>query len=431
MAIQNDIARAREARSKALNQMANLAAKGKTNDPIYHSLQQDADNYSADIDMLLKIEGNTTEEERNAAIRESQDTRAAIAAIPDAVTNHLRRIGTVAPKNEFELYKRSLLNPQNLTESERRDLTTLATPGGQDLISLGFNKAIQSAARTYGPIAELVRVVPGHFIKQPLADATAVKHLVVGTGEGSTVVAKPSGNGANNYSQTPNVFSTTAQVNSIVATVNASRQEFADADSLYDFLTNAVFAESLAASVESVLTTGKDLAGTVIPSASSTLLASSATGATTSTLAAGIKYNDFISLFESFGTYAYISPDNPNARIFLHPSTKLYLQGQLDGFGRPFYSLDAQGNLVSIAGVQVAINNALPVYNAAAPTAGQVVAVAGDTKRGLNYVQGSSTLTVLHERFLDQNLLSFVSEHRLGVTAGVTGAFKSLVLAAS
>jgi len=430
MSIQNDIAKAKEARSKALNQMANLAVKGKTNDPIYKSLENDADNYTATIDMLLQIEGSgVTDQDLREHAREREETRNAIAAIPNQIVSAFAKPDMT--KKEFELFKRSLLTPHKLNEVEQRDITTLITPGGKDLISLGFNKSIQSAARTFGQIAELVRVVPGSYIKQPLADASMVKHLVVGTGEGSTVVAEPSANGANTYSQTPNVFSTTAQVNSIVATINASRQEFADADSLYDFLTNTVFAESLAASVESVLTTGRELAGTVVPSASSTLLASSATGATTSTLAAGIKYNDFISLFESFGTYAYISPDNPNARIFLHPSTKLYLQGQLDGFGRPFYSLDAQGNLVSIAGVQVAINNALPVYNASAPAAGQVVAVAGDTKRGLNYVQGSSTLTVLHERFLDQNLLSFVSEHRLGVTAGVTGAFKSLVLAAS
>jgi hypothetical protein len=112
----------------------------------------------------------------------------------------------------------------------------------------------------------------------------------------------------------------------------------------------------------------------------------------------------------------YLDLNNPYARVYIHPTLKLYLQGLKDGSGRAEFSYDQLGDLVAIGGVKIALNNALPVFNSAAPTAGQVVTVAGDAKRGLNYLDGGTYVHLITERFLPDALVAAaVVEHRLAV----------------
>jgi len=130
MSIQNDITRVKENRSKALNQMASLAATGmKTEEQkvLYRTLENDVKNYDLEISMLLQIAENTTDEERAAAQREAEETRSAIAEIPNKIVSAL--VKPDLTKRQFEAFKRgTLFPPSRLTAAEQEEYRSITTP---------------------------------------------------------------------------------------------------------------------------------------------------------------------------------------------------------------------------------------------------------------------------------------------------------------
>ena len=133
--------------------------------------------------------------------------------------------------------------------------------------------------------------------------------------------------------------------------------------------------------------------GNPVAGAASSLLSVASTGATTTSLAAGVTLNDFTTLFESL-SYSYLA--SPDSRIFIHPTFAWYLLNLRDGSNRSYFSWDAQQGLESILCVKVALNNALPAYTGAA---NQVIAIAGDARKALTYQDAATSVHTLVERF--------------------------------
>jgi HK97 family phage major capsid protein len=149
-------------------------------------------------------------------------------------------------------------------------------------------------------------------------------------------------------------------------------------------------------------------------------------GATTATLAAGIGYTDLVNLAGSVDHSYYV-----NGSYMASPSVFQYLLGQKDSTSRPYYNVDPDTGLLMINGKPLYVNAAMPAYNAA----GSPVCLFGQFSNAWNVLNAGLRLKVIGNND-ESPALSFLTREliiwtRLGQSAGLNNAVKSLVTAAS
>jgi HK97 family phage major capsid protein len=155
---------------------------------------------------------------------------------------------------------------------------------------------------------------------------------------------------------------------------------------------------------------GTDSAGTALPNMPTGGLAAAATVAlTTSTLAAGITYQNLVSVYGSLDT-AYVQ----NAQWVFHPTTRAALLGVLDGFGRPLFQINPTTNepFAYLLGAPVVLNSAMPVYG----TPGAQPIILTDLSHTFLMRQQTNPLSILKlsERYADVLSYGFFGWSRVG-----------------
>lgn len=305
-----------------------------------------------------------------------------------------------------------------LNAEQRALLTTSDTTGGA-IISQSFDDAFIEASKWVGPIYNLVH--------RKDADSGEPRKLVVTDGTNQTFSLLTQGTtSALSVAQQPTVFSHVNNLDTLVSSVVYSVQELDDAFDLNSFLNRtAGTAVARAREVAITLGTSNDGSNTALPNGAGGLLSSLTAGATTATLAAGIGYADLVNLAGSVDHSYYLA-----GSYMASPSVHNYLLSQKDSTSRPYYNVDPQTGLLMINGKPLYVNAAMPAYNAASSP----VVLFGDYSKAWNVVNAGLRLKVISND--ESPALSFLTREliiwtRLGQSAGLSSAVKSLVTASS
>jgi len=411
-----------ELRSKNLNSMATLVSKGQQDSDTYRSLEKAVNEMDEDIAMLRKLEGMM--EKANIAAQPAKIADAAATAVRSVVPGILSAFS--APSGESAEQRRSKLNAAfrgyfktgAFTEAEQRDITS-DTSTGNPLVPQEYSKDYTDTLSLYGPIANLVKQYDskGRPTKIVTVDASQLPMTLIAQGS-----AAPS--------FTPAVSSSVPNTDSLVLMVQYAKEELADsAEPLTTFIKN-ICGLPVARAIEQAITLGVDLtsAKTALPNQpTGGLLAAATSGATSTGLAAGPSFSDLMKLYSSFTgvNAAYIQPGVGSWMV--SPNTYAFLASQVDSTGRALYKIDHETGRIKIAGLPVYVNAALPNYT----TASSKSVLLGDFKSAFTLVNSGLQMKVTNERFAELNVGAAILYIRLGGALGVSGAVKSLTIAAS
>ena len=307
-----------------------------------------------------------------------------------------------------------------MNAEERALLTTSDTAGGA-FVSQSFDDAFIEASKFFGPIYNLVH--------RKDADNGEPTKFVVTDGTNQTFSLLTQGTtSASSVAQQPTVFSNINGTDTLVSSVIYSVQELDDAFDLTTFL-NRIAGTAVSRARETAITLGKtnDGSNTALPSCPvGGLLGSVATGATTASLAAGIGYDDLVALGGSVDHSYYLA-----GAYMASPSVHTYLLGQKDSTSRPYYNVNPDTGLLMINGKPLYVNAAMPAYNLASSP----VVLFGDYSKAWNVLNAGLRLVSAGNNN-ESPALSFLTRElivwtRLGQSAGLSSAVKSLVTAAS
>jgi len=376
----------------------------------YEQMMAEVDVIDRDIAALEKIE-RFFQENPSARPVSAQPLPGAAPAVITRDQSPEQR--TAALSAAFRSLFRHGYNPQR---EEQRDLTVNAD--GTITVPQEFDGQWTQAQRVYGPI--------GALVKQAYQPNGAPRKFVVSDDTTATMTLLPETSNAAPLAADPVLQSKIPSTDTLVTMVRYSIQELEDAKSLNQFLSE-IAGLRVARAVEYALTLGKDNgSNTALPNSPvGGLLGNVPTGATTTSLAAGIGFSDLEALAFSVDQ-AYFAA--PNSGFMASPSVFKYLASQKDSTSRPYYNIDPSTGLLQILGKPLYINNAMPVYNAALSP----VVLFGDFGRAYAYLNGGGVrIQVLTERFIDVNEAAAVIHHRIGAATLVSGAVKALVTAAS
>jgi HK97 family phage major capsid protein len=301
-----------------------------------------------------------------------------------------------------------------MTPEETRDLLTTSDGTGGALIPQLFDGMLYEAQKWYGPVATLVRQRKtnnnGAQMKVSLSNDTANGITLLAT-EGTSAPAETD----------PAFASTLLGVDTVsLGLVKISRNELADSTFDLDAFIRESFGKRYARGLEKAITTGKDSAGTTLPNVQS-LAGTAVVGQTTTTLANGIGWTDLTALYGALDPSYTIKPN-----WMFNSSTRSYLIGLKDGFGRPYFTPDpSQDNpFGKILGFDVVINQAMVNMGANA----KPVLFGSLNDAYLLRTEGQPTILRLEERFADLLEVGFIGYSRIGGTSIVmSGAPNPLV----
>lgn len=204
----------------------------------------------------------------------------------------------------------------------------------------------------------------------------------------------------------------------LTASTKASKQLFSD--SAFD-LTSVITksgGKQLAYTLDASIFAGTDAGGNALAHQAN-LLSTVAFGTTTSTLANGIGESDLASLVESVDNIYW-----PDASFVMNASTYLTLLQQKDGSGRRFWK-ELGDNPPHLWQWPVFISSSIPSIGASTTPI-----LFGAFKNVALAYQGLA-LTILRERFADQNLLGYQLYTRTASQLMVANSIRSLKLAAA
>jgi HK97 family phage major capsid protein len=168
--------------------------------------------------------------------------------------------------------------------------------------------------------------------------------------------------------------------------------------------------------LEVAVTTGKDSAGTTLPNQSAGgLLGAATVGTTTATLAADIGWSDLTAVFSALDPAYTITPS-----WVMNSSTRSFLIGLKDGFGRPYFQNNPGDSapFQSIMGFPIVLDQAMPSMGAS-----KTPILFGDLEKSyLLRTDGAASILRLNERFADTLEVGFFLWTRIGglsLAAGV------------
>jgi HK97 family phage major capsid protein len=296
---------------------------------------------------------------------------------------------------------------------EQRDLVTTSDSTGGALIPQLYNPELFAALKYYGPIAQLVktRVTEnnGAPIKVALTNDTGNGLQLIGAEPAPTV-----GTTGGLIETDPAFVSKIVGVDTVTAgLVKISVQELEDASFDLDSWIRDAFGLRYARGMERLVTLGTDMNGVTLPNQATGGMAAVATvGTTTSTLAAGIGWDDLTA------TYGALDPayTNPAKAVWqFNSSTRAYLVGLKDGFGRPFFQADPANDepFARIAGFKVVLNQSLPNMGASA----KPILFGDPSAAYFLRTDGQPSIVRLNERFLDTLEVGFFLYLRAGGTS--------------
>jgi HK97 family phage major capsid protein len=192
--------------------------------------------------------------------------------------------------------------------------------------------------------------------------------------------------------------------------VKVSFQELEDSSFDLDAFIRSKFSIRYARGLEKAITLGVDSASTTLPNQpSGGLLASAHVGQTTSALANGIGWTDLTSLFSSVDP-AYSIPGK--ASWVMNSTTRAYLLGLKDGFGRPYYTPDPTSDnpFGKLLGYDVVLNQSMANMGASAKPI-----LFGDLEQSfLLRTDGQPSILRLNERYADTLEVGFFLYSRIG-----------------
>jgi HK97 family phage major capsid protein len=250
--------------------------------------------------------------------------------------------------------------------AEQRDLVSTSDATGGALIPQLYNPELIAARKFFGPISDLVKNKVTDNNGAPIKVA-----LVNDTGNGLALVGAepaPAVNTSGGLQETDPAFvSKIVGVDTVTAgLVRISVQELEDSSFDLDAWIRDAFGLRYARGMEKLVTLGTDMNGVTLPNQASGGMNGVATvGTTTASLAAGIGWDDLTA------TYGALDPayTNPAKAVWqFNSSTRAYLVGLKDGFGRPFFQADPANDepFARIAGFKVVLNQSLPNMGASA-----------------------------------------------------------------
>lgn len=403
--------------NKLLTDMEALTLKGFTSESRaqFDAMNKDVQALEADASRLEVIESRASASERF-----ERSARPAVGS-GSTVANMSEDEHRTKTREAFRTYARGGVAAMTM---EQRDLVT-TTSTGQAVIPQLFNPELISALKYYGPIATLVRQRKtnngGAPLKVSLANDTANGLTLLST-EGSSVPAETD----------PAFQSAILGVDTVTAgLVKISFQELEDSSFDLDGWIRDAFGLRYARGLEQAVTNGKDSAGTTLPNQSSGGMAGVAVvGTTTAALAAGIGWDDLTTCLGALDP-AYTNP--AKAVWQMNSSTRAYLVGLKDGFGRPYFTPDPSMDspFSKILGYNVVLNQALPNMGA-----GATPLLFGDPSSAYLLRQEDQPFILrLNERYADALEVGFFLYTRIGgmsiVASGAPNPIVSLKQASS
>jgi HK97 family phage major capsid protein len=300
---------------------------------------------------------------------------------------------------------RSFFRTGGKIEPEYRDLLTTSDVTGGALIPQEFFGELINMTKFYGPIAQKVKQKvtdgTGRPMKISLGNDTGNGLVLLGT-EGSSAPAETD----------PAFESKILGVDTVSGgLVKISVEEMADSAFNLDTAIRDYFGIRYARGLETIVTTGKDSAGNVLPnSTAGGLLGATPVGATTATVAAGIGWDDLVNLQAALDPSYAINPS-----WVMSSNTRSYLLGLRDGFGRPYFTPDPSGDspLSKLLGWPIVINQAMPAI-----AASTTPILFGDLEKAyLLRTDGNPSIIHLQERFMDVLEHGFLMFSRIGSTS--------------
>lgn len=288
--------------------------------------------------------------------------------------------------------------------AEQRDLLTTSDATGGALIPQDFMPELMNALKFYGPIATKVkqRITDGtgRPLKVSLGNDTANGLVLLGT-EGNSTPQETD----------PAFSSTILNVDTVSGgLVKISFEELADSQFDMDSLIREYFAVRYGRGMETAVTTGKDSKGNVLPNqAAGGLLGVAEVGQTTTSLADGIGWDDLTAAYSALDP-AYVN-DQSTAWI-MNSTTRSYLLGLKDGFGRPYFEPDPASDqpFNRLMGFPIVLNQAMPSMGASAAPI-----LFGDLQRSyLLRTDGQPSVLRLNERYADTLEIGFFLWSRIG-----------------
>jgi HK97 family phage major capsid protein len=293
---------------------------------------------------------------------------------------------------------------------EHRDLLSTSDATGGALIPQAFFPELTNALRFYGPIASKVkqRVTDsnGAPMKVSLGNDTTNGLVLLGT-EGTSGPAETD----------PTFQSKLLGVDTVTGgLVKISFEEMADSSFNLDTAIRDYFGMRYGRGLEVAVTTGKDSAGTTLPNQSAGgLLGAATVGTTTATLAADIGWSDLTAVFSALDPAYTITPS-----WVMNSSTRSFLIGLKDGFGRPYFQNNPGDSapFQSIMGFPIVLDQAMPSMGAS-----KTPILFGDLEKSyLLRTDGAASILRLNERFADTLEVGFFLWTRIGglsLAAGV------------
>ncbi len=284
---------------------------------------------------------------------------------------------------------------------EYRDILTTGSTGA--IVPQLFDSELVNAVKFYGPIA--------NYVKKKVTDSMAPLKVALqdDNANGMTLLATE---GTSSPVETDPAYSNKLVGADSISTglVLVSFEAFEDAGFDLGDLIDSAFGIRYARGLEKAITLGTDVAGTALPNMPTGGLAAAATVAvTTGTLAAGVTYNNLVTVYGSLDT-AYVQ----NAQWTFHPTTRAALLGVLDGFGRPLFQPNptTAEPFAYLLGAPVVLNSAMPVYG----TASAQPIILTDLSRTFLLRQQTNPLSILKlsERYADVLSYGFFGWSRVG-----------------
>lgn len=303
-----------------------------------------------------------------------------------------------------------------MSTGEVRDLLTTSDATGGAIIPQEFDVVLNNALKFYGPIASEVRQRFTDDGGRPLKVS-----LQNDTSNGLTLLSTE---GTSSPAETDPVFSS-----KIVGTdtltgglVKVSIQEVQDAQFDLGKLLEENFALRYGRGLEKAVTLGTDSAGTTLPNQTSGgLLGAAPVGTTTTVLADGIGWDDLVATYSALDP-AYL----PNGKWSMSSSTRSYLLGLKDGFGRPFFTPDPSGQrpFDNLLGYPIVLNQSMPATGAANATP----ILFGDYKQAyLLRTESRPSIVFLKERYMDTLEYGYFLYTRTGGTSLIQSASPAVV----
>jgi HK97 family phage major capsid protein len=310
--------------------------------------------------------------------------------------------------------------------TEQRDLLTSSDTTGGALIPQEFAGVLVEAMKFFGPTAAKVKQKVtrnnGAPMKISLGNDTGNGLALLGT-EGTSSPAETD----------PDFQSKNLSVDTVTGgLVKVSFQEIEDSSFDLDDWLRTAFGKRYGRGLETAVTLGKDMHGNTLPNqAAGGLVGTAATGTTTGAIANGIAWDDLVNTLAALDP-AYLS----NAAWVMNSTTRNFLLGLKDGFGRPFFTPDPTNDMPfkTLMGYPIVLNQAMAGPTAGTFTANSVPILFGSLEDAyMLRTDGQPTLLRLNERYADTLEVGFYLYSRIGgisLNAGIN-PLTSLKIAAS